>query len=302
MNHATNWKPDPYGIHELRFFSADGTPTMLCMDGGKTLLDKPPAVEPPSLSHAENPAPEPPVVSAPEQGPAAPQGHLPPPLASVAILTDKRELASTAVVEPMVHLETGDHVAEQRHQDAHARRRNELVRVRPPAVSVHRDVEPVGRPLKIACGVVLALLVVSAVALLVVHLHPTGGAGPTHLDAASTTTLPARNTNANTTTTVALPTALKPGAEAAAEALVSSWSSGNKTAALTVATPAAVAALFAAPYRSGLAIDRGCSTSFTPIVCTFGPPGGASQNDPIYEVRVSQTAGGWYVSSVRIEN
>jgi hypothetical protein len=95
---------------------------------------------------------------------------------------------------------------------------------------------------------------------------------------------------------------LKPGPEAAATALVSSWATQDRAAALTVATPAAVTALFAVPYASGLAEDRGCSTSFTPIVCTFGPPGGASPNDPIYQVYVSQAPGGWYVSSVKLEN
>src|ERR1700733_12966893 len=39
---TTNWKPDPFGIHELRFFSADGKPTLLVMDGGKRSYDKPP--------------------------------------------------------------------------------------------------------------------------------------------------------------------------------------------------------------------------------------------------------------------
>jgi hypothetical protein len=95
---------------------------------------------------------------------------------------------------------------------------------------------------------------------------------------------------------------LKPGGEAAATALVSNWATGNRPAALTVATPAAVASLFSVPYTSGLAIDRGCSTSSSPIVCTFGPPGGASPTDPIYEIMVSQVAGGWYVSSVKIEH
>jgi hypothetical protein len=105
-----------------------------------------------------------------------------------------------------------------------------------------------------------------------------------------------------TTTTLALPTALQAGAEAAATALVSSWSTGNKAIALTVATPTAVADLFASTYTNGLAIDRGCSTTFMPIVCTFGPPGGASPTDPIYEIDVTKAAGGWYVSAVKVEN
>ena len=116
------------------------------------------------------------------------------------------------------------------------------------------------------------------------------------LRATTTTSAP------HASTTLAVPTALKPGAEAAATALVSSWQTGNRAVALSVATPAAVTALFARTYANGLAQDRGCSTSFSPIVCTFGPPGGASPTDPIYEVYVSQAPGGWYVSSVRVEN
>jgi hypothetical protein len=71
---------------------------------------------------------------------------------------------------------------------------------------------------------------------------------------------------------------------------------------LSVATPSAVVMLFGATYASGMAIDRGCSTSAPPVVCTFGPPGGASPTDPIYEVYVSQAPGGWYVSTVKVEN
>ena len=69
-----------------------------------------------------------------------------------------------------------------------------------------------------------------------------------------------------------------------------------------MATPTAATTLFTATYASGQAISRGCSTSFSPIVCTFGPPGGASPTDPIYQIRVSQVAGGWYVSSDRLRS
>jgi hypothetical protein len=112
----------------------------------------------------------------------------------------------------------------------------------------------------------------------------------------TTTTLPAP-----TTTTVAIPVAPQPGAEAAANALVSAWSSGNQPVALSVATSQAVATLFAVPYPSGLAISRGCTSAFPPIVCTFGPPGGGPTNAPIFQVYVSQVPAGWYVSSIMIE-
>jgi hypothetical protein len=36
------WRPDPYGVHEQRYFSLDGRPTRLVSDGGKTSYDPPP--------------------------------------------------------------------------------------------------------------------------------------------------------------------------------------------------------------------------------------------------------------------
>jgi hypothetical protein len=69
-----------------------------------------------------------------------------------------------------------------------------------------------------------------------------------------------------------------------------------------VATAPAVAVLFAGQYTPGLVIDRGCSVAFSPIVCTYGPPGGAAPTDPIYEIDVSEASGGWYVSAAKVEN
>ncbi len=83
--------------------------------------------------------------------------------------------------------------------------------------------------------------------------------------------------------------------------MVSAWATGNQAQALTVATPPAVATLWAAHYQSGMAIDRGCNVS-SPATCSFGPPGGASPSDPLYSITVSQApSGGWYVTSVAIE-
>jgi hypothetical protein len=157
--------------------------------------------------------------------------------------------------------------------------------------------EALSRSHLIAYTVVFVALALSAIGFAYVHFHHTAGRHVTHADEATTTSSPLR-----TTTTVALPTALKPAPEDAATALVSSWAAGNRAAALGVATQVAVTTLFATPYASGLALDRGCSTSFSPIVCTFGPPGGAPPTDPIYEIDVSQATGGWYVSSVKIQN
>jgi hypothetical protein len=68
-----------------------------------------------------------------------------------------------------------------------------------------------------------------------------------------------------------------------------------------VATPDAVSNLFANPYRSGAAIDRGCSGGTPTATCAFGPPGGASPTDPLYSLLATQApSGGWYISGVQV--
>ena len=162
-----------------------------------------------------------------------------------------------------------------------------------------REREAMSRPLKVAYGVVCGVLALSALGVLYVHLHHSDGTHSTRAVPPTTTTT---SQPAKKASTVVLPSRLSPSAEVAADDLVTSWSMNNRLGALAVATPTAATTLFSATYASGLAISRGCSTSFSPIVCTYGPPGGASPTDPIYQIRVSQVAGGWYVSSVRIEN
>lgn len=308
------WHVDPWGVHEFRFFSSDGVPTVLVSDGGKTSYDDAPAsaphataeqslkFEPESPMAAEHAAyrrPEPPPV--PEEtltpGPE-PSGSPAPP---GAFGTTTRGAAQVAVMTQATVNQT-----EAGTKQWTATRRLGRETAPPPSDSADvasvphgddRSPEPFGRRLRTAYTVVFVVLALSALGLLYVHVRPKGSSKPAHA-ASSTTT----STAPQTTTTVALPTALKPDAKTAATALVSSWAAGNKASALTVATPAAVTALFAAPYASGLAIDRGCSTTFQPIVCTFGPPGGASPSDPIYQILVTQAAGGWYVSAVKLEN
>ena len=82
--------------------------------------------------------------------------------------------------------------------------------------------------------------------------------------------------------------------------MVSSWTAGDRPRALTVATAEAVGVLFAVPYPNGLAIDRGCSSG-TPVVCTFGPPGGGNPNSPVYSLTLASANGGWYVISAQIK-
>lgn len=136
---------------------------------------------------------------------------------------------------------------------------------------------------------------------------PTTSTPPTTAASATTSTgVPAPTTTATTApvpTTAApvIPPAPQPSAEDAANALVGYWAQGNRPSALRVATPAAVATLFAVRYPSGLAVNRGCTSAFPPIICTYGAPGGGPVNAPIYQLYESQAPGGWYVGSVQIQ-
>jgi hypothetical protein len=130
------------------------------------------------------------------------------------------------------------------------------------------------------------------------------GPGATTSPAAPTTavaTTVAPSTTPTSTSTTLYPPAPQPSPGQAAAGMMSAWAAGDRAGAAAVATPSAVDQLFAAPYPgAGLAIPRGCSAAFTPIVCTYGPPGGASASDALYQLNVSQSPRGWYVSSVTI--
>jgi hypothetical protein len=269
------------------------------MDGGKTSYDKPPPGEPtPILEPGSAPLNPPPMEDAEPSPVSESEQPFLPPVTQATHLEDAETRANPVALgaAPLAAIAPtpAGPVAQVTSQ-----RVPQVVVVSPTAVTAHREMEPIGRPLKIAFGIVFGLLAVSTLGFLVVHVSHSAKGGPQRAAAATSTTVSGHD---STTTSVPIPSAPKPSAEAAAQALVSSWSTGNRLAALSVATPAAATTLFAATYNSGLVIDRGCSTSFTPIVCTFGPPGGASPTDPIYEILVSQSSGGWYVSSVKIEN
>ena len=118
----------------------------------------------------------------------------------------------------------------------------------------------------------------------------------------STTTVPPTTTTVppTTTTAPAVPAAPQSTAENAALALINAWSKGDQATALRVATTTAVNTLFATQFHSGMAIDRGCNT-VSPTTCAFGPPGGASPADPLYQLTVTAApGGGFYVSAVLV--
>lgn len=95
------------------------------------------------------------------------------------------------------------------------------------------------------------------------------------------------------------PSAPQPSPDQAADALVRGWQAGNRAYAATVATAPAVATLFAHPYQGQTMVSRGCTTAFPPVVCSYGPNGGGSGS--LYQITLTQTGGGWYVSNVAVE-
>jgi hypothetical protein len=258
------WQADPFGVHESRFFSDDGKPTLLVRDGETKTYDPPPrlsdrAFVAESDSRLETLAP----------------GLIPAP-AVVSNVWDDPALRRDPVMN--------DH------------------RLAPLSIDSDRPPPPpLAKPHKVAYAIVLTAMLASALALVLIHLG-SRAKQPRALSATTTTKVSTTTTSTDPPTTQAIPPAPKPTAAIAAADLISSWAAGNQAEALAVATAPAVSTLFAGHYVDGLAIDRGCSVAFSPIVCTYGPPGGAAPTDPIYELSVVQSAGAWYVSSVTINN
>jgi hypothetical protein len=68
----TGWETDPVGSHEYRYFSFDGRPTRLVMDGGRTSFDAPPGgLLLTSIGPSDQPGPVRPAPAEPSPGPAA---------------------------------------------------------------------------------------------------------------------------------------------------------------------------------------------------------------------------------------
>jgi hypothetical protein len=134
---------------------------------------------------------------------------------------------------------------------------------------------------------------------------PAAGKGPTD-PPTTTTTVPATttttSTTSTTTTTTTLPAGRQPSAEGAASAFLDSWVAGDRADAGKVATPAAVSELFVRPYQGQPLVPRGCSSAeFPPVVCSYGPEGGASPTNNLYEISLAYRQGGWYVAKVVVE-
>jgi hypothetical protein len=75
---------------------------------------------------------------------------------------------------------------------------------------------------------------------------------------------------------------------------------GDRAQSESVATASAVETLYAVPYHGQPVNDRGCTDSFSPLICTWGPYAGGQGS--IYQVQVSPDGNLWYVSAVTIES
>jgi hypothetical protein len=96
----------------------------------------------------------------------------------------------------------------------------------------------------------------------------------------------------------ALPPSPQPSPDDAATLFVNEWKTGNRAGAATVATAKAVTALFASAYAGQTVIDRGCSVTFVPRVCSWGDYGGGS--GPLYEIDTRPIGANWYVSAASV--
>jgi hypothetical protein len=123
---------------------------------------------------------------------------------------------------------------------------------------------------------------------------PSRGTPPSTSPTTPSSTTPSPTTAAPTTsTTVALIPQETP--DLAATALLAAWHDGDRHAALVVAVPPAVTALFAqAPEAFS---DRGCQQPLNGAAsCAFGLGGDAA----IAQVQTVSLAGGWVVQAVSI--
>ena len=95
-------------------------------------------------------------------------------------------------------------------------------------------------------------------------------------------------------TTTTEPLVPQKSPDIAAQSLFDAWRRGDRSAALHVATPAAVAVLFGQPVASYS--DRGCQDPISDrALCAFGIGSSLAQ------IGTVSLAGGWVVETVTIE-
>ena len=253
----------------------------------------------------ERPSAGSPVSTTEPEPPRAPPSSQPPTMATVVV----QQMGSVFTAAAPMSAEGRDAVDPGHLQPPAPLVITELAddRSAPPVEQMDRAVErdagtPMSRPLKVAYSAVIAVLALSALGLAYVHLRPSGGTTSAHAGGTTTTSSRTNATSPSTTTTRGTANCVESGSRSGSQRLGVELVDGKQNGSAHRGDNVRSSDTLCRAYTSGMAINRGCSTSFSPIVCTFGPPGGASPTDPIYQVLVSQAAGGWYVSGVKIEN
>ena len=155
-NDTTRWRPDPSGVHELRFFSSDGKPTRLVMDGGRTSYDQTSssASAPPAAASASMGSELPPSLRTPPSRPAPPPQSEPEALERATPSDDDRPQSVVDV----------------------------------PLGNTEREDSPWRGPRRIAYGIVLVVLALSALGLILVQLNHRREPGRAQALASTTTT------------------------------------------------------------------------------------------------------------------
>jgi len=155
-------------------------------------------------------------------------------------------------------------------------------------------------PVLIVAALTVGALAVAACSSAGPRSAPTTGTGPattttvaTTTPFPTTTTVAAATTAAPTTTTPAL--SPQPTPLAAASALLAAWRAGDRAGAGRVATPAAVAALFAGAPQAYT--DRGCQDPLNGTsACAFGAGSG------LIQLQTLNVPAGWIVQSVTVNS
>jgi hypothetical protein len=174
--------------------------------------------------------------------------------------------------------------------------------VMPPAPTIGQVVRPTS---------VVTLLVLTAAVLVVACDANAGGRstaapGTTSIPTAlptttvSPTTMVPTTVAPSTTPTTVLPPDPQSSPEAVSALLIHAWEKGDRATAAEVATASAISVLFAVPYGGEALNDRGCgSPGPNPVVCSWGPYGGASATNPLYNITVSPAGSAWYASTIQ---
>lgn len=121
---------------------------------------------------------------------------------------------------------------------------------------------------------------------------------PTSTPAAPSTTAPTTTAPTTTIDPNTPPPDPQPSTEAASAVFMDGWMVADRARSASVATPAALATLYATPYAGQPLNDRGCTDAFPPLICTWGPY--AYGHGSIYQVQLTQQGSDWYVSAVTI--